>query len=176
MFVSIFARELVFPTQSSEKDRERGGNIWYFILCPPFPRPVLRSDSNVEQSPNQAELDAMAQYKYLRSFSEHSSDPQRLMDHIRAMPPTDGDQLIEQLQSRRTMASAFRSNGGKGRVSFGFLLFFIFYFKSVYILCFRLCFWFDWWNKIFVLLNKNKRNFPLVRWCLISILQIPRGL
>nr|KAG5693967.1 hypothetical protein BaRGS_002265 [Batillaria attramentaria] len=61
-----------------------------------------KSQSNVEQSPNQAELDEMAHYKYLRSFSEHMSDPARLMEQLRLKSPNLYARLMEDILSRST--------------------------------------------------------------------------
>ena len=71
----------------------------------------------MEQSPNQAELEAMARYKYLRSFSEHISDPQRLVDQLRARPPADCDQLLEQLQGLRARGPSSGAASEKVTVS-----------------------------------------------------------
>ncbi|KAK7479522.1 hypothetical protein BaRGS_00029239, partial [Batillaria attramentaria] len=81
----------------------RLGTSEFYTMADGTPkRSALRSQSNVEQSPNQAELDEMAHYKYLRSFSEHMSDPARLMEQLRLKSPNLYARLMEDILSRST--------------------------------------------------------------------------
>ncbi|XP_076435730.1 uncharacterized protein LOC143275469 isoform X2 [Babylonia areolata] len=103
------------PLGFGERGMDRSSDRSSSLLSPAASprRPALRSQSNVEQSPNKAELEAMAHYKYLRSFSEHISDPKRLMEQLRAMPPADCDHLLEQLQGRRRVDVSTSFSGDK---------------------------------------------------------------